>query len=171
MEKKVVIIDTSILCAWLKVPGKETCGTGSNKWDHERAQRKIDQEIADGSLLVMPVTTVVESGNHIAQSHGDRHALVNKFADHIENALAGSSPWTEFGQQSQLLSGEGMHKMLEKWRGTAVAGQSLGDALIVETAEFYCGIGAKVEILTGDAGLKAYEPKTRPTRTPRRRQR
>ena len=25
--KKVLIIDTSILCVWLKVPGKETCGT------------------------------------------------------------------------------------------------------------------------------------------------
>ena len=23
---KIVVIDTSILCAWLDVPGKETCG-------------------------------------------------------------------------------------------------------------------------------------------------
>ena len=24
--KKVLVIDTSVLCVWLKVPGKETCG-------------------------------------------------------------------------------------------------------------------------------------------------
>ena len=24
--RKVLVIDTSVLCVWLKVPGKETCG-------------------------------------------------------------------------------------------------------------------------------------------------
>jgi len=31
--KKVLIIDTSILCVYLGVPGKDTCGTDQNKWD------------------------------------------------------------------------------------------------------------------------------------------
>ena len=28
--KKVLIIDTSIMCVWLQVPGKETCGKDGN---------------------------------------------------------------------------------------------------------------------------------------------
>ena len=27
--KKVLVIDTSVLCVWLKVPGKETCGSSN----------------------------------------------------------------------------------------------------------------------------------------------
>lgn len=28
--KKVLILDTSILCVWLRVPGKVTCGPDNN---------------------------------------------------------------------------------------------------------------------------------------------
>ena len=31
--KKVLIIDTSIFCVYLGVPGKETCGSKGNKWN------------------------------------------------------------------------------------------------------------------------------------------
>ncbi len=27
--KKVLVVDTSVLCVWLKVPGKETCGSSN----------------------------------------------------------------------------------------------------------------------------------------------
>jgi hypothetical protein len=30
MRKKVLIFDTSVLCVWLKVPRKETCGPDNN---------------------------------------------------------------------------------------------------------------------------------------------
>lgn len=169
MEQKVVIIDTSILCVWLKVPGKETCGTNNDRWDYDRASAKIEEEVNAGSLLVLPMTTIIESGNHIAQSAGNKHELVNRFADLIEATISGTTPWTEFGQMSSLMSGDALRRMLGKWRGTAIAGQSLGDALIVEIADYYSAIGAKVEILTGDGGLKAYEPVVKQFMIPRRR--
>lgn len=50
------------------------------------------------------------------------------------------------------------NRLLERWRDTALTGQSIGDAMIVDVAEFYSQIGANVEIITGDAGLKTYEP-------------
>ncbi len=31
--KKVLILDTSILCVWLDVPGMDTCGPDDDKWD------------------------------------------------------------------------------------------------------------------------------------------
>ena len=47
---------------------------------------------------------------------------------------------------------------------------SLGDATIKDVAEYYAESGYKVEILTGDKGLKAYQPSA-PAKVPRRRQR
>jgi hypothetical protein len=35
---------------------------------------------------------------------------------------------------------------------------SIGDASIKQVAEYYARMGRTVEILTGDAGLKSYEP-------------
>lgn len=169
MKQKVVIIDTSILCAWLRVPGKETCGPDNDRWDYQRTRDKIDEEIKQGALLVLPMTTIIESGNHIAQSVGDKHELVKRFADHIEDTIDGSSPWVSFSQQSQLMTGDALRRMLAKWRSTAVGGQSLGDALIVEIADFYHNLGAEVEILKGDVGLKAYQPVVAQSLTPRRR--
>lgn len=31
--KKVLDVDTSVLCVWLKVPGKETCGPSNDHRD------------------------------------------------------------------------------------------------------------------------------------------
>ena len=49
-----------------------------------------------------------------------------------------------------------------------ISGQSLGDASIVDVANYYASAGFAVEIFTGDQGLKAYEPPTLPV-IPRRR--
>ena len=32
--KKVLIIDTTVLCCWIGVQRKETCGTESDVWDN-----------------------------------------------------------------------------------------------------------------------------------------
>ena len=50
--KKVLIMDTSILCVWLEVPGMATCGPDDDKWDKPRVTEKIDAEIMARSTLV-----------------------------------------------------------------------------------------------------------------------
>ena len=45
MREKVLILDTSILCIWLKVPGKDTCGSGENVLTHDIVSDKINKEI------------------------------------------------------------------------------------------------------------------------------
>lgn len=32
--RKVLIIDTSILCVWLQVAGMETCGPNNDRWTY-----------------------------------------------------------------------------------------------------------------------------------------
>lgn len=167
--KKVLILDTSILCTWLKVVGKETCGPDNDRWDYERVRDKIDTEIASNStLLVLPLAAIIETGNHIAQCSGDRHSLANSFADFIKNAANADTPWAAFTHQSNLWSRDGLYDLADRWKGTAVSGQSLGDASIVDVVKFYTDAGNEVEILTGDKGLKSYEPTSM---VPRRKKR
>ena len=42
--RKVLILDTSILCVWLKVPGKETCGSGANTITYDAVYAKIEED-------------------------------------------------------------------------------------------------------------------------------
>ena len=134
---KVLILDTSILCVWLQVPGKETCGPEHKRWTYDLVKAKIDAEIEQGTTLILPLAAIIETGNHIAQAPGDKHGIVNSFADHIEKALDGKVPWAAFTKQSQLIGSEAFKETIAEWRKTALAGQSLGDAMIVAVANYY----------------------------------
>lgn len=61
-----------------------------------------------------------------------------------------------------------MKNLADRWKDTAVSGQSLGDASIVDVVNYYSEAGYQVEILTGDEGLKSYEPQIK-IMVPRRR--
>ena len=43
--QKVLIIDTSILCVYLKIPFMEECGPNHDKWNYNRVSEKINAEI------------------------------------------------------------------------------------------------------------------------------
>lgn len=42
--KKVLIFDTSIMCVWLRVPGKDTCKSVDNTITLESINKKIEEE-------------------------------------------------------------------------------------------------------------------------------
>lgn len=44
LKKKILIWDTSILCVYVKVPGKETCASNENKWDYNRVKNLLEGE-------------------------------------------------------------------------------------------------------------------------------
>ena len=68
------------------------------------------------------------------------------------------SPWAAFVDQSKLWTTENLMQLAQEWIPLAARKISLGDVAIETIAEFYHKLGSPVEILTGDAGLKAYEP-------------
>lgn len=159
MGKRVLIIDTSILMVWLQVPGKETCGSDSDRWDYARVAEKIKQEETLGTTFVLPLATIIEAGNHIAQCGEQRYQKAQAFSEMVLKALDEKTPWAAFSQQEQLWQKENMVELINRWRAEVVrAEHSLGDASIVDVANYYCQMNYSVEILTGDFGLKAYEP-------------
>ena len=168
MKKKVLIFDTSVLCVWLKVSGKETCGPEDNRLTYDDVNAKIEEEKSKGTTFVLPIASIIETGNHIAHSTGDRHVVGHAFANIISATADQISPWAAFTEQSELWKKENLKVLAKRWKESVISGQSLGDASIVDVANYYASAEFEVEIFTGDEGLKAYEPST-PVVKPRRK--
>jgi hypothetical protein len=71
MPAKVTFIDTSVLCELLQVPGM--CS------QHEDIRTEFELRGDDGERFVIPITAVIETGNHIAQAASDRRAAAERF--------------------------------------------------------------------------------------------
>lgn len=168
MKKRVLIFDTSVLCCWLAVPGKAEAGPKADRWDQARIQQKITDEQSQGSTFVLPLASLIETGNHIAQAPGERFGLATRFAKHLSDAADATTPWAAFTDQSPLWEARHLKELADRWPKLAASGLSIGDATITDVAEYYARAGYHVEILTGDQGLKAHEP-AHPPQIPRRR--
>lgn len=168
MSRRVLILDTSVLCCWLKVPGKDKAGPTHDRWDHERINVLLEQERVKNSTFVLPIATLIETGNHIAQAPSQRYECACNLAVQLCETAEAKSPWAAFTDQSPLWQSENLRSLAKSWPELAKGGTSIGDATIKDVAEYYANAGCHVEILTGDGGLKAYEP-AKPTAIPRRR--
>jgi hypothetical protein len=168
--KKVLIIDTSVLCVWLEVPGMDSCGPDDDKWDRPRIVEKIGGEEQANTTFVLPLASIIETGNHISQAQSKRWECGNALADLMRKSAKEETPWAAFSVQSELWSSRELIKLADSWPDLAANKLSLGDATILDVAKYYSQMNFKVDILTGDKGLKAYEPTT-PPEIPRRRAR
>lgn len=168
MPQSVVILDTSVLCCWLRVPGKETAGSGQGRYDFERASLEIDQAIEAGATLVLPIATVIETGNFIAQAEGHRFEAATRLMDHLAASLRAETPWSAFVEQTSLWGDERLSRLVAEWPPEAARRISIGDATIASVAEYYARSGMTVVIMTGDAALRSFEPAAAPP-APRRR--
>ncbi len=83
---KVTLIDTSVLCELLQVPGKCEPERKAEMWD------EVDVRSAEGERMVLPVTALVETGNNIVQCGGDRH-VAERLASFLGLALQADSPF------------------------------------------------------------------------------
>lgn len=168
MSRRVLIIDTSVLCCWLRVPGKAEAGPVEDRWDYDRINNLLIAEIAKKSTLVLPLATLIETGNHISQAGGNRYECATALAKHLREAANSTSPWAAFTDQTELWNPGSLNSLADSWPQLAAQKLSIGDTTIKDVADFYAKAGFSVEILTGDKGLKAHEP-AQPLLTPRRR--
>jgi hypothetical protein len=83
----ICLIDTSIFLEILDVPRKAT--------RHEHVILELQRKMEDGETLFLPMATILETGNHIAQN-GDgkqRRACALNFVSQVQDALNGKSPF------------------------------------------------------------------------------
>lgn len=166
--KSVLILDTSMLCVWLKVSGMESCGTDEDSWDHTRVDKEIQSAIECGYTLVLPLATIIESGNHIAHAPNHRFHTAQRLAEVIGKSADQTSPWAAFTDQSQLWTADNLKRLAGEWPKLANSKLAIGDATIKHVAEYYGEMGYEVRLLTADRQLSTFEPVSPPL-VPRRR--
>lgn len=81
----VVFIDTSVLLNLLKVPGR--CQQA------EQCKAEFEELRTQGVNFVLPITSLIETGNWIQQCDGDRRAAAERFARAVEAAKGSHPPW------------------------------------------------------------------------------
>lgn len=83
----ICLIDTTIMVEILNVPRKAGL--------HKEVLSELETKIQNKETLFLPMATILETGNHIAQN-GDgnqRRNCAQKFVDQVQKALNGESPF------------------------------------------------------------------------------
>lgn len=150
----VVFIDTSVLLNILAVPGM--CA------DSVEVKSVFRDRVAAGVKFVLPVTTVIETGNHVANCSGDRRSASVRYTSAINAARASDPPWTirdvNWGEEflADLVNGAstGSDLLSHLSAGTMGAGDL---SILVERDQFVRDSAfSNVQIWTLDRRLAAY---------------
>ena len=144
----VAILDTTVLCEILDVPGKAE--------DHRRFLGAFRERLDRGEQILLPVVTVVECGNHIGQC-GDgsvRRRAALRFAkfvtDTIEQCLLAPAPWD---QEDPILN------LLKEFPDWAKRGSGFGDLAIRHLFDRQCVLNPRrrVYVWSKDRHLAAFD--------------
>jgi len=154
----VIFIDTSILLCIINVPGKSD--------GRDEVVAEFSRLIEEGALLILPMASIIETGNHIAQlSNGyhrrERASVLQKF---ILDSVDATPPWV-VGETKW--DGDLLRALAEGIPGTALGSLSelastwevgAGDATIVHEAlrykqQTHVPSGQAVRVWSLDSGL------------------
>lgn len=144
----ICIIDTSVFCNILHVPTKSQ--------QHSETMVQFEQHIKNGYTLLLPMATIYETGNHIAQN-GDgrtRRAIAQLFVEHVNGAFSGQAPWTP----TPFDDSEEFSTWLSQFPDQAMRGSGIGDLSIIKVFERQCKLHPHrhVFIWSYDSHLIAY---------------
>jgi hypothetical protein len=124
---------------------------------HADIMDELSFRIEEGESMFLPMATVLETGNHIAQN-GDgnlRRQCTTRFVDQVQLALNGKSPFTPIN----FLEQEDMQRWLDEFPDWAMQGSGLGDLSIVHDWRRLCqqNQGRRVYIWSLDAHLSGFD--------------
>lgn len=148
--REIHLIDTSVFCCLLPVPGM------CSPEEHKAAVAELKSLISrSGTSLLLPVATIYETGNHIAHAPEQRRKIAQKFVELVRAGFANQPPWT----LTPLPNHEQMDGWLFEFPDQADRQMGLGDLSILKTYEEQCQLHryARVRIWSYDAHLSAYD--------------
>lgn len=153
---RVVFVDTSVLCNLLAVPGRDQ--------HRSRVIAEFQQRADAGTQFVLPLTALIETGNHIANSTASRRTAAERFVRMVWQIVEGTAPWrlnrVEWGQSllRAFVDGDSAGQPAIDLLGAAQLGA--GDlAILVERDDFIARTAYKaseVGVWSLDDGLSAY---------------
>jgi hypothetical protein len=145
----ICIIDTSIFCEILRVPHMD--GVADQVLDELKAK------YAGGEKLLLPMTTILETGNHIGHN-GDgnqRREAARRFVREVKQAIQGDAPYVP----TSILNNEDLVVLLDELPDWASRGSGLGDLAIRHEWQRQCDRhpGRRVYIWSNDGDLRGYD--------------
>jgi len=154
--KAITFIDTSVLCELIEVPGKSR-GDGV-------VRAEFQARAVDGERFVIPITAVIETGNHIEQASGDRRGAALRLAAVLASAAADRPPFAsnevtwDSAFMGELLAGDSTGQPFVDLAGNGQMGA--GDVAILVERDRYAAASAlgraRVGIWTLETVLGAY---------------
>ena len=153
--RTIWFIDTSVLCELVRVPGKDQ--------QHKAIAAEFKKRIHDGDRFIIPITAVVETGNHICNAKvGDRRGAAGRFSGFLKSVVDGTVPWVvndvEWGPQflDRFLAGGSTGQSFIDLAGNGLMGG--GDvAILVERDDLSArSPGLVVKVWTLEAVMGAY---------------
>lgn len=152
---RVVFVDTTVMCNIAGVPF------------HDQDADNIITEMSsrtkeEGALFILPITTVIETGNHIAQLKDgfQRRDAAARFVRFLEFIIAGQAPWVlhDVAWNEQflriLVDGAGTGTTLLDHSTAQVGAGDL--CILAERNQYTQRTGVKASIWTLDSALAAY---------------
>lgn len=93
----------------------------------------MKEKIQGGESLLLPMTSIIETGNHIAQNGDGRQkrTCAEKFVKQLQGAIAGEAPWTPM----KPFEIEKFLHWLGKFPDYAMKGIGFGDLSIIKDWE------------------------------------
>lgn len=124
----ICLIDTSVFMEILNIPGKAS--------DHQETIQNLRSKIDNKETLFLPMATILESGNHIAQiqNGNERRSSAKNFVYYVQKALEGGSPFKPLS----FLTPEQMQQWLNEFPESAMRGWGLGDLSIIHDFHGQC---------------------------------
>ncbi len=125
---KVRIIDTSVLVNILNIPNMNQ--------NHDEATREFEKLIVSDDTLILPLATIIETGNHIAHiSNGNiRRKKAELFSKYLEKTAKGEAPWEYYCKE---LDKDDLLKLAEEFPNNAMKETGIGDMSIIRAYEKY----------------------------------
>lgn len=146
----VRFIDTSVMANMLKIPGR--CN------DAESVQEKFKQVLEAKEVLILPIATIIETGNHIAHiaDSNARRSIAGKFGEYLRKTAEGEAPWQLYGIE---IDKEGLLYLADHIEENASQKIGIGDMSIIHAYDQYRetvpGIG-RIMIWSTDTHLQGY---------------
>lgn len=145
----ICIIDTTVFCELLAVPGKSNAVQ-----DHLGRMR---DKVQAKEILLLPMTTILETGNHIGQvaDGGRRRQAAERFVSQVGDAIKGEAPFatTPMFDDEVIV---GLLKEFPNWVGRA---SGFGDLTIYREWLAQCDLNPRrrVYIWSNDLDLQGYD--------------
>ncbi len=147
------LIDTSVFVEILNVPTKNA--------HHKEVLSDLETKIQNNETLFLPMATILETGNHIAQN-GDgrqRRRCAKKFVSQVQKALDGKSPFKPI----KFLTEGQLQQWLKDFPDCAMKEYGLGDLSIIHDFHRLCQQSPRLEVYiwSFDGHLSSFKQEAR----------